>query len=41
MKANVSNAPKEFADLGLIVAKGSVEFFRTDLPAWAKTAAGD
>jgi uncharacterized protein (DUF885 family) len=41
MKANVQNPPKEFADLGLIVAKGSVGFFRTDLPAWAKTAAGD
>ncbi|MFO0798380.1 MAG: DUF885 domain-containing protein [Gemmataceae bacterium] len=41
MKANVQNPPKEFADLGLIVAKGSVGFFKTDLPAWAKTAAGD
>lgn len=40
MKANVENPPKEFADLGLIVAKGSVGFFRTDLPAWAKEAAG-
>ncbi len=40
MKANVKNPPKEFADLGLIVAKGSVGFFRTDLPAWAKAAAG-
>ena len=41
MKANVQTPPKEFADLGLIVAKGSVGFFRSDLPAWAKTAAGD
>jgi len=40
MKANVETPPKEFADLGLIVAKGSAGFFRTDLPAWAKTAAG-
>jgi hypothetical protein len=40
MKANVVNPPKEFTDLGIIVAKGSVSFFRTDLPAWAKTAAG-
>ncbi len=40
MKANVENPPKEFADLGLIVAKGSVSFFKTDLPLWAKTAAG-
>jgi uncharacterized protein (DUF885 family) len=40
MKTNVENPPKEFTDLGIIVAKGSVNFFRTDLPAWAKTAAG-
>jgi uncharacterized protein (DUF885 family) len=40
LKANVENPPKEFADLGLIVAKGSVGFFKTDLPTWAKTAAG-
>ncbi|CAN5151371.1 DUF885 domain-containing protein [soil metagenome] len=40
MKANIVNPPKEFADLGLIVAKGSVGFFKTDLPLWAKTAAG-
>jgi uncharacterized protein (DUF885 family) len=40
MQANIKNPPKEFADLGLIVAKGSVGFFKTDLPAWAKTAAG-
>ncbi len=40
MKANIENAPKEFADLGVIVAKGSVGFFQSDLPTWAKTAAG-
>lgn len=40
MKANVKNPPKEFTDLGIIVAKGSVGFFKTDLPAWAKGAAG-
>ena len=39
MKANVENPPKEFADLGLIVAKGSVEFFKKDLAVWAKEAA--
>jgi len=39
MKANVENPPKEFADLGLIVAKGSVEFFKGDLAVWAKEAA--
>ena len=41
MQANVKTPPKEFADLGLIVAKGSVEFFKTDLPAWAKTTGAD
>jgi uncharacterized protein (DUF885 family) len=40
LKANVENPPKEFTDLGIIVAKGSVEFFRTDLTTWAKMAAG-
>jgi uncharacterized protein (DUF885 family) len=40
MRANVVNPPKEFTDLGVIVAKGSVGFFRGDLPAWAKEAAG-
>ena len=40
MKANVENPPQEFTDLGIIVAKGSVSFFKTDLPAWAKMAAG-
>lgn len=40
MKANVQDVPKEFADLGLIVAKGSGGFFKKDLPAWAKDAAG-
>src|SRR6185369_5805967 len=40
MKANMRNPPKEFADLGLIVAKGSVGFFKEDLSTWAKTAAG-
>ncbi|MFL5342501.1 MAG: DUF885 domain-containing protein, partial [Gemmataceae bacterium] len=40
LRSNVVNPPKEFTDLGLIVAKGSVSFFKTDLPAWAKSAAG-
>jgi len=40
MKANVENPPKEFTDLGIIVAKGSVGFFRDDLAMWAKSAAG-
>ena len=40
MKANVENPPKEFTDLGIIVAKGSVSFFKSDLAVWAKMAAG-
>src|SRR5262245_4200050 len=40
MRANVEFPPKEFTDLGIIVAKGSAGFFRTDLSAWARTAAG-
>ncbi len=39
LKANVENPPKEFADLALIVAKGSVSFFKTDLADWAHVAA--
>lgn len=41
MKANIENPPREFADLGLIVANGSVSFFKNDLAAWAKSAAKD
>src|SRR5205823_14688888 len=40
MRENVENPPKEFTDLGLIIAKGSVGYFKNDLPAWARTAAG-
>ena len=40
LRKNVANPPREFADLGLIVAKGSVSFFKSDLAVWAKTAAG-
>jgi uncharacterized protein (DUF885 family) len=40
LKTNIENPPKEFADLGLLVAKGSVSFFDSDLAAWAKVAAG-
>jgi uncharacterized protein (DUF885 family) len=40
MRQNVENAPKEFTDLGLIIAKGSVGYFKNDLTTWAKTAAG-
>jgi uncharacterized protein (DUF885 family) len=41
MRKNIKNPPKEFADLGLIVAKGSAGFFKTDLASWAKSAAGN
>jgi uncharacterized protein (DUF885 family) len=40
MRANVENPPKEFTDLGLIIARGSVGYFKDDLATWAKTAAG-
>jgi uncharacterized protein (DUF885 family) len=40
MKDNVGKPPREFTDLGIIVAKGSVGFFRSDLADWAKAAAG-
>lgn len=38
LRENIEAPPKEFT--GIIVAKGSVRFFRTDLPVWAKGAAG-
>jgi len=40
MKANVSNPPKEFTDLAIRIAGGSVGFFRNDVATWAKGAAG-
>jgi uncharacterized protein (DUF885 family) len=40
MRANVENPPKEFTDIGIIIAKGSVGFFQSDLAVWAKEAAG-
>jgi uncharacterized protein (DUF885 family) len=40
MKANVDNPPKEFADLALQMAAGSVGFFRGSVAAWAKESAG-
>jgi uncharacterized protein (DUF885 family) len=35
MRANVSNPPREFTDLALTMARGSVDFFRTTVPQWA------
>ncbi|HYM13225.1 MAG TPA: DUF885 domain-containing protein [Bryobacterales bacterium] len=40
MKANVSNPPKEFTDLAIRMAGGSVGFFRKTVADWAKQAAG-
>ena len=42
MRENVSNPPKEFTDLAIRMADGSVGFFRGTVAEWAKTsAAGD
>lgn len=42
MKANVANPPKEFTDLAIRVAAGSVGFLKGDVAKWAKdAAAGD
>lgn len=41
MHNNVAEPPKEFTDLGVRIARGSISFFRDELGAWAKTAAGD
>ncbi len=40
MKANVSAPPKEFTDLAIRIARGSVGFFKGDVATWAKGAAG-
>src|ERR1051326_4431517 len=40
MKANIENPPHEFTDLAFRIAHGSVGFFRDDVAAWAKMAAG-
>jgi uncharacterized protein (DUF885 family) len=40
MKANVQNPPKEFTDLAIRIASGSVGFFKSDVATWAKDAAG-
>jgi len=41
-KANVKNPPKEFTDLAIRMAQGSIGYFEGTLAAWAKeAAAGD
>jgi uncharacterized protein (DUF885 family) len=39
MRANVSNPPKEFTDLAIRIAGGSVGFFKNDIATWARGAA--
>jgi uncharacterized protein (DUF885 family) len=40
MRANVTNPPREFTDLALRIAGGSVGFFQHDVATWARAAAG-
>jgi uncharacterized protein (DUF885 family) len=40
MHDNMSDPPKEFTDLAIRIAKGSVGFFRDTVSAWAKQSAG-
>jgi uncharacterized protein (DUF885 family) len=40
MRANIVNPPKEFTDLSIGIAGGSVGFFKGDVAKWAKDAAG-
>lgn len=40
MRENVVNPPKEFTDLAIRIAGGSVGFFNGDVATWAKGAAG-
>lgn len=39
MKANVSNPPKEFTELAIRMASGSVGFYKESVAMWAKDAA--
>jgi uncharacterized protein (DUF885 family) len=40
MRTNVVNPPREFTDLAMRIAAGSVGFFKDDVAKWAKGAAG-
>jgi len=41
-RTNLRNPPREFTDLALRMSKGSVGFFETSVPSWARdAAAGD
>ncbi len=39
MQANVANPPREFTDIALDIAQGSIGFFQSDVAAWARGAA--
>jgi uncharacterized protein (DUF885 family) len=39
-KANLVNPPKEFTELAIRLARGSVGFFENSVATWARTAAG-
>jgi uncharacterized protein (DUF885 family) len=41
MRANVENPPREFTDLAIRIASGSVGFFHGTVAEWARTAAGN
>lgn len=41
MKANVRNPPREFTDLAIRMADGSVGFYTDTVPVWARKAAGN
>ncbi|HEV7387256.1 MAG TPA: DUF885 domain-containing protein, partial [Gemmatimonadaceae bacterium] len=41
MRQNVVNPPREFTDLAMRIAAGSVGFFKDDVAKWAKGAAGN
>jgi len=40
MRTNIVNPPREFTDLAVRIAGGSVGFFKDDVAKWAKGAAG-
>lgn len=40
MRANIADPPKEFTDLAMRIAEGSVGFFKGDVATWAADAAG-
>jgi uncharacterized protein (DUF885 family) len=40
LRANMENPPREFTDLAIQMAEGSVDFFRTTVRDWAQEAAG-